>query len=51
MTDASGVATTNLKLNQKNGKYLLTATWTPLGADAPRYLGSAASTTFSLQSK
>jgi hypothetical protein len=50
-TDASGVATTTLKLAQKNGKYPLTATWTPSGTDAADYTGSAASTTFALQSK
>jgi hypothetical protein len=51
VTNASGVATTSLKLNQKNAKYALTATWTPSGADANHYLGSAASATFSLQAK
>jgi len=50
-TNASGVASTSLKLNQKNGKYSLSATWTPAGADAARYLGSSASVTFSLQAK
>lgn len=47
----TGVASTPLKLTQKNGKYPLTATWTPAGPDAARYSGSAASTTFSLQAK
>ena len=51
VTDASGVASTTLKLNQKNGKYPLTATWTPAGADANHYVGSVGSTTFSLQAK
>jgi PKD domain len=51
LTNASGVATTSIKLIQKNGKYPLTATWTPAGADANHYLGSVASTTFSLQAK
>jgi hypothetical protein len=50
-TNDAGVATTSLKLGQKNGTYPLTATWTPAGADAPRYVGSAASTTFKLQAK
>ena len=50
-TDASGVASTSLKLSQKNGKYPLTATWTPSGVDATDYVGSASSVTFSLQSK
>jgi PKD repeat protein len=50
-TNATGVASATLKLSQKNGTYPLTATWTPAGADAPRYVGSAASTTFKLQAK
>jgi PKD repeat protein len=51
LTNTSGVASTTLKLSQKNGKYPLTAAWTPAGADANHYLGSVASTTFSLQAK
>lgn len=51
VTNASGVASTTLKLAQKNAKYPLTATWTPSGADANHYTGSVASATFSLQSK
>jgi hypothetical protein len=50
-TDANGVATASLKLAQKNGTYPLTATWTPAGADAARYVGSAASATYKLQAK
>ena len=50
-TNASGVAQATLALKQKNGKYPLTSTWTPSGADANRYIGSAASVTFALQSK
>ncbi len=50
-TNVSGVASTTLKLNQKNGTYALTATWTPAGADASRFVGSAASATFKLQAK
>ena len=50
-TSASGIASTSLKLTQKNGTYSLTATWTPSGADANRYTGSAASVTFKLQAK
>jgi hypothetical protein len=50
-TNASGVAQATLVLKQKNGKYPLTATWSPSGADANRYIGSAASVTFALQSK
>lgn len=51
LTNASGVASTVIKLSQKNGKYPLTATWTPTGADANHYVGSVASATFSLQAK
>ena len=50
-TSSTGVATTQLKLAQKNGTYPLTATWTPTGSDAGRYLGSGASGTFKLQAK
>jgi PKD repeat protein len=50
-TNASGIASTSLKLTQKNGTYALTATWTPSGADANRYVGSSASATFKLQAK
>jgi hypothetical protein len=47
-TNASGVAATTLKLDQKNASYALTATFTPVGADASLYLGSVASATFIL---
>lgn len=50
-TNASGVAATTLKLNQKNAKYTLTSTFTPAGIDISRYLGSVASASFSLQAK
>ena len=50
-TNDAGIAATSLKLTQKNGTYPLTATWTPAGADAARYVGSAASATFKLQAK
>lgn len=50
-TNASGVATTTLQLNQKNAAYPLTATFTPAGADANLYLGSVASATFKIQVK
>jgi PKD repeat protein len=50
-TDASGIASASLKLTQKNGTYPLTATWSPSGADASRYVGSSASATFKLQAK
>jgi hypothetical protein len=51
VTDTNGIATTSLKLAQKNGAYPITATWTPTGADANRYLASADSDTFKLQVK
>jgi hypothetical protein len=51
VTNTSGVASVQLKLAQKNGTYPLTATWTPTGGDAARYVGSAASATFKLQAK
>jgi hypothetical protein len=50
-TDATGLASSPLKLAQKNGKYLLTATWSPSGADATMWTGSSVSTTFAIQSK
>lgn len=50
-TDANGQAVTALKLLQKNGTYSVSATWTASGADADRYSGSSASTTFKLQSR
>jgi hypothetical protein len=51
VTDANGVAACSLKLNQKNAKYPLTATYAPGSADAYHYSGSSASVTFSLQAK
>jgi len=51
VTSASGVASVQLKLAQKNGTYPLTATWTPASPDDGRYLPSAASATFKLQAK
>lgn len=50
-TDANGLASTSLIVNQKNGNYALTATFSPTGADLARYLGSTANVTFSLQRK
>ncbi|HEX9241879.1 MAG TPA: PKD domain-containing protein [Anaeromyxobacter sp.] len=47
----SGVASATLKLTQKNGKYALTAVWTPSGADGTMWTGASAAATFSLQSK
>ncbi len=50
-TGANGVASTSLKLNQKNGTYALTATYSPVGTDVAKYAGSSASATFKLQAK
>ncbi len=50
-TNGSGIASTSLKLSQKNGIYPLTATWTPAGGDADHYAGSSASVSFKLQAK
>ncbi|MGD0863572.1 MAG: PKD domain-containing protein [Candidatus Limnocylindrales bacterium] len=47
-TNAAGVASTTLKLAQHNGKYALTATYAPTVTDAAFYVGSAASTTFTI---
>jgi len=51
VTDAGGVATTTLKLNQHNGSYSLTTTWTPDAGDASKYTGATSSTTFSIGNK
>lgn len=51
VTDANGVATTTLKLTQKNGIYPLTATFTPTGADAGTYLASSDAESFKLQKR
>ncbi len=51
LTDANGVATTSLKLAQKNGTYPLTATFTPAGADAGTYLASSDAESFKLQTR
>ena len=50
-TNDSGVGSTYLTLKPKNGKYPLTATWVPSGPDMDHYNGSAASASFSLQSR
>lgn len=47
-TDVTGVASTTLKLAQKIGAYSLTATYTPTVTDAAFYVGSAASSTFTI---
>jgi hypothetical protein len=54
ITDGGGVASTSIQLNQKNGTYALTATYTPLTqapAENTKYLGNVASATFKLQAK
>jgi PKD repeat protein len=51
VTDANGVAAVSLKLNQKNGTYTVSATYTPAGVDGPRYLGSTQAAIFKLQAK
>ena len=51
VTDANGVASTSLKLTQKNGTYTVSATYAADGADGPRYLGSAQGVVFKLQAK
>ncbi len=48
VTDGSGVGSTTLKLDQKNGTYSLTATYTPAGGDAGLFVGDSDSATFSL---
>ena len=48
VTDATGVASTTLKLDQKNGTYTVTATYAPAGGDAGLYVGDSDSGTFSL---
>jgi PKD domain len=45
-TNASGVASATLKLNQKHGTYLATATFAPPGTD--KYTGSTNSQTFTI---
>jgi hypothetical protein len=39
VTDANGLAQTTLKLNQKNGSYMLLTTFTPAGPDVSKYAG------------
>ena len=55
-TNASGIAATSLKLNQKNGTYTVSATFTPVNAapnplDGDHYVGSSQSAIFKLQAK
>ena len=50
-TNASGVASTSLKLDQKNGTYTVSATYAPSGADGSKYIGSSQGTVFKLQAK
>jgi hypothetical protein len=51
ITNASGVASTSLKLNQKNGTYTVSATYAADGADGSKYIGSSQGTVFKLQAK
>jgi hypothetical protein len=53
VTNSLGVASTSLKLTQKNGTYTLSATYNPASnpPDASYYLGSSQSASFKLQSK
>ena len=48
---ATGVAVNTLKLNQKNGKYMLTAVWSPSLSEASRWTGASTAVSFSVQSK
>lgn len=48
---ACGVASTSLKLNQKNGTYTVSATYAAEGADGSKYIGSSQGTVFKLQAK
>jgi hypothetical protein len=52
-TNSSGIATTSLKLAQKNGTYTVSATYDPAanGTDGSFYLGSSQAVTFELQAK
>jgi len=51
ITNASGVASTSLKLDQKNGTYAVSATYAAGGADGSKYVGSSQGTVFKLQAK
>jgi hypothetical protein len=51
MTDANGIAVTTIKLNQKNGTYQVSATWTPVGGDVAHYIGTSDAKVFKLQVK
>ncbi|HEX5027704.1 MAG TPA: PKD domain-containing protein [Gaiellaceae bacterium] len=50
-TNASGIASANLKLTLKNGTYTVSATYTPSTGDDPYYIGSSQGVTFKLQTK
>ncbi|HEY5944108.1 MAG TPA: PKD domain-containing protein, partial [Kofleriaceae bacterium] len=47
-TASTGIATASLKLNQHNGTYSLTSTWTPTGADTAKWTGASTSATFKI---
>jgi hypothetical protein len=54
VTDVNGVASTSLKLAQKNGTYTVSATYSTSGAnaaDGPFYTGSTQGVVFKLQAK
>jgi hypothetical protein len=51
VTDINGIATSSIKLNQKNGTYVVSATYTPTGGDVDLYLGNSWQGTFKLQAK
>jgi hypothetical protein len=51
VTERKPVASTTLKLTQKNGTYTVSATYTPGAGDAPFYLGSSQGAIFKLQAK
>jgi Bacterial Ig-like domain (group 1) len=56
VSNASGIASVSLKLNQKNGTYTVSATYTPVNAapnplDGDHYLGSSQGAIFKLQAK
>ena len=47
----AGVATTTLKLDQKNGTYSLTAAWAPTAGDVAKFTGATTSVTFTIGNK
>jgi hypothetical protein len=47
----AGVASTTLKLDQKNGTYSLSAAWAPDAGDAAKFTGATTSLTFTIGNK